>query len=287
MKTLVTLFAYAVFSSLLGLLVGGWFLWKSKRPRAAAIAALIFFGGPLALYGYVYLMAVHDQTSYEEDVAYVKELCAKYGGDKVYKTVDNVEGVFQMKAYNPDGDFQWADQYGMAEPWALAHYGDFGSSLSHLGTNGRGHWFIERQPGYGLSEGPPYRRYLLASTTSKVNNPDADAVISAEGFALERQEVKVQILKSRYGYTTEDLSTPELRKRWIGGGKLKIVDLQTKEILAERIDFYRATGPQVKMAWTAGVSCRRGESIPGFIRSVLKPPRALPTLQQLSQIKGE
>lgn len=289
MKTLIPLFVYALLSGLIGLLVCTWLLWRSKRPQAAVMAALVFFGGPPALFGYVNLRDKSAQTTYEEDVAYLKELCAVHAGDKIYKTVDDVQGVFQIKAYNPDRDFQWSDQYGMVEPWALALSGDLGSSLSNLGIRGKGYWFIERQPGYGLSEGPPFRRHLLESTTFKVVKPDLDAVVSAEGVVLERKEVKVQTLRSRYGYTTEDLSTQELRKRWIGGGRLRIIDLQTKEILAERTDYYRATGPQVKMAWAAGISCRRDQltSIPGFIRSVLKPPQALPTQKQLAQIKAE
>jgi hypothetical protein len=287
MKTLIPLIAYAVLSGLLGLVICSWLLWKSKRPRAAAIAAFILFGGPAITYGYLHFKAVHDQTTYEEDLAYLQDLCAKYGGDKVYKTVDDVQGVFQMKAYNPDGDSQWADQYGMVEPWAIAHYGDQRSRPSHLGIRGNGYWFIEGQPGHGLGDGPPYIRHLFLTTKDKVENPNSEAVMTADGFALERKEVKDQSLKSRYGYTTEDLTTPELRKRWIGGGKLTIIDLQTKEVIAEWTDYYRATGAQVKMAWVNGVSCRRGESIPGFIRSVLRPPKALPTQQQLSQIRGE
>ena len=287
MKTLIPLLAYTLLSGLIGLVVCSLLYWKSKRSQAALIAAAIFFGGPVMLFGYMSYTERRQETQYHEDVAYVMELCAKYGSDKIYKTVDNVEGVFQMKAYNPDPDFQWADQYGMVEPWALAHYGDLGSSLSHLGVRKKGYWFVERQPGYGLNEGPPYRRHVLVNTAFKSSNPDPDSVINAEGYALERKEVDVRTLKSRYGYTTEDLSTKELRKRWIGGGKLTIIDLQTKEVIAERTSYYRATGPQVKMAWTSGVSCHRGDSIPGFIRSVLRPPIALPTNQQLSQIKGE
>lgn len=286
MKTLIPLIVYALLSGLIGLLICTWLLWKTKRPTAAVIVAFIFFGGPPALYGYLYFKEKSAQTSYQEDLAYLKELCAAHGGDKIYKTVDDVQGVFQMKARNPDGDFQWADQYGMVEPWALAH-GDWNFNLSDLGVRGKGYWFVERQPGHGLTEGPPYQRWVLSSTVDKVDSSNSDAVTNAEGFALERKELKVQTLKSRYGYTTEDLTTLDLRKRWIGGGKLTIIDLQTKEVIAEWTDYYRATGAQVKMAWADGVSCRRGESIPGFIRSVLRPPKALPTQQQLSKIKGE
>lgn len=58
------------------------------------------------MYGYLHYSAYTEEQEYFADVAYLKELCSKYGGDKIYKTVDNVEGVFQMKARNPDGDFQ-------------------------------------------------------------------------------------------------------------------------------------------------------------------------------------
>lgn len=287
MKALIPLLVYALLSGVIGLVLCSLLLWNAKRSRAALMAAVIFFGGPPAVYGYLEFKAATEATSYQEDVAYVTELCAKYGVDKIYKTIENVEGVFQMKAYNPDPDFQWADQYGMAEPWALAQYGDLSSSLSRLNVRGTGYWFIEQQSNDGTKQGKPYKRRLLTSTSIKVDNPNTDAAVSKENFALERKEINVQALKSRYGYTTEDLSTKELRKRWIGGGKLKIIDLQTNEVLAERTDYYRATGPGVKMAWAGGISCRRGESIPGFINVVLRPPTALPTEQQLSQFIGE
>ena len=175
-----------------------------------------------------------------------------------------------MKARNPDGDFQWADQYGMVEPWALAN-GDWNQSAVELGIRGKGYWFKEQHPDFGKPQGPPYFRTTY----------------------LDRKSFKVDTLSARYGYTTEDLTTNELRKRWIGGGKLKIIDLQTNEVLAERTDYYRATGPGVKMAWASGVSCPPGPkrltntSSPEFILAVLKPSNELPTDQQLLQIKGE
>lgn len=275
-------------SVLIGLVVCGALVW-AKRERGAWIAAAIFFGGPFGLNLYLSLKADWDLDQFHKDVAYVKELCAKHGGDKIYRTVDNVEGVFQMKALNPSQDFQWSDQYGMAEPWALAFeaYPDNG----WLGVKGKGYWFIEQQPRFGSPPGPPFRRSLLVATPviAPINMPDA--VTSDKGIALKRGDIQVQTLKSRYGYTTEDLTTPELRKRWIGGGKLKIIDLQTKEVLAERTGYYRATGPQVRMAWAPGIPCPPGPSrlvdapTVGFILAVLRPPSVHPTSYQLNSFK--
>ncbi|WP_156404601.1 hypothetical protein [Curvibacter sp. PAE-UM] len=291
MKALIPLFVYALLSGLIGLLICTWLLWRSKRPQAAVMAALVFFGGPPALYGYVHFRDKRAQSTYEEDVAYLKELCAKHSGDKIYRTVDDVQGVFQMKARNPDGDFQWADQYGMVEPWALA-FGDRDTSALELGLHGKGYWFIEQQPIFGQGDGPPFRRKIWVDSGMKVRDKYPYGEHLDEPL-LTANQFSVNSLHSRYGYTTEDLTTPELRKRWIGGGRLRIIDLKTKEILAERTDFYRATGPQVKMAWAAGIPCPAGPprlvnaSTQGFIMVVLKPPRSLPTRQQLLQLNGK
>lgn len=294
MKNLIGLGLYAFMSIGVGALLCILFTWKFKKPRWAGLAAFVFFGGPIFLGLWITYEAERDERQFKEDVAYVKELCAKYGGDKIYRTVDNVEGVFQVKARNPDGEAQWRDQFGMVEPWALA-FGDRDHSPVGLGTRkGQGYWFVEQHPGFGKPPGPPFRRRLLTLTTTKIENPEPRAVVSAEGFALDRKEINVTSLMSLYGYTTEDLTTPELRKRWISGGKLKIIDLQTNEVLAERTDFYRATGPSVKMAWSAGIPCpagpqrlATGADHDSFIMAVLRPPRALPTQQQLSHLKEE
>ena len=97
MKTQILFYAYALLSVFVGVIACSWLHWKSKRPRATAIAAAIFFGGPLLVSITMSLSAKSALSGYQADVAYMQELCAKYGGDKIYRTVDNVEGVFQMK----------------------------------------------------------------------------------------------------------------------------------------------------------------------------------------------
>ena len=41
----------------------------------------------------------------------------------------------------------------------------------------------------------------------------------------------------RYGITYNDISTPEDRAVWIAGSSLKVIDLETKEVIAERIGY--------------------------------------------------
>lgn len=41
----------------------------------------------------------------------------------------------------------------------------------------------------------------------------------------------------RYGVTYDDISTREEREYWIAGSSLKVIDMQTNEIIAERIGY--------------------------------------------------
>ena len=41
----------------------------------------------------------------------------------------------------------------------------------------------------------------------------------------------------RYGVVYDDISTREEREYWIAGSSLKVVDLQTNEVIAERIGY--------------------------------------------------
>ena len=288
MKTLIPLLAYALLSGLLGLVVCSWLLWKSKRPRAAAMAALIFFGGSPTLYGYLYLKESSAQTSFEEDVAYVKELCAKSGGDKIYKTVDDVEGVFQMRARNPDPEDQYRDQFGMEDPWGSAQ--DDGDDPGiPVGYSNKSYRYLEMQPEYG-KQGPPFRRKVGVDTGRKVSDRTPNAVPERRNDPIwEHQIFLVTKLRSRYGYITEDLSTPEMRKRWIAGGRIKIIDLQTNEVLAERVGYFRAIGTHAKLSWSGASAyqnqriCPHNSTLGVFLLSVLKPAPAITPTQQAAQ----
>lgn len=290
MKAMIELIVYGGVSGLFGLVICGLCIrWKLKR--AALIAGVIFFGGPIAAYLYVVLREDLAAANFEADVAYVKELCAKHGGEKIYRTVDNVEGVFQMKARNPDPEGQWRDQYGMVDPWGMAQ-GDTHDFLGYLITRGRGYLFVEQQPDFGKSDGPPYRRSYLSPTGQlrRDTHPGADF---KDDPALVVKTIPVAKLRSRYGYYIEDLSTKEMRRRWIAGGRIRIVDLQTKEVLAEQVGYFRAIGPAAKDRWSGASAyqnqriCPLDSSLPRFLKTVLVPIQTFPTSNQLKSLAEE
>jgi hypothetical protein len=256
----------------LGAIVCGITLWM-KKYKATKIAALVLFGLPIIGVGVDLVNQKRILNNFERAKEEVARLCAKDGGDKIYRTVENVQGVFQMRARppesyrKPDGTFYhaYSDQYGMDDPYGW-NQGDDSNMSRYVGLSSifpnaplrgeQGYWFIEQQLGPGSPEGSGYKR----SHWSVVKNPIENQIASANGKPLyEVMELrKVNKLLSRYGYLTEDLSTKDMRDNWIGAGSIKIIDLQTNEVLAERKGYFRAAGdllPRGAIRWTDYQKC--------------------------------
>jgi hypothetical protein len=291
-------FVFAVFWGL-GILVGGIAYWR-KNYLFAKNAALFFFclPGAMLLANFIWQNVL--TSDFERSKKEVARLCALDGGDKIYKTVDNVQGVLQMRARKPDvnGSFNnvMRDQYGMDDPYGSAQ-GDSEDMTSEVGRSSldynapprgkQGYWFIEQQPKFGSSRDSGYRRnYLAISRESR--DPESPTFVTPQ--------MNVSKLKSRYGYLTEDLTTKEMRDHWIGAGRIKIIDLQTNEVLAERKGYYVADGynlPEYADRWAAVGAymqkriCPSNNHLQNFLQSVLKPPQDFPTTEQLHSIAEE
>jgi hypothetical protein len=75
----------------------------------------------------------------------------------------------------------------------------------------------------------------------------------------------------RYGVTYDDISTREEREYWIAGSSLKVLDLQTGEVIAERVGYMMdwaqgsRAGGRSPWLFAADTAC------PGFQRNPLRP----------------
>lgn len=284
----------------LGAIVCGIAAWR-KNYKVAKVAAVILFGLPMVLLGANLIRQKLILNDFEYAKKEVARLCALDGGDKIYKTVDNVEGVFQMRARKPQYESRpgersynaMSDQYGMEDPYGKAQYDDNDVS-SFVGNSSifpdapprgkQGYWFVEQKIATASYKKALYRRtYLVIS--KKSNDPQTPIFLT--------QPIEVNKLKSRYGYLTEDLTTKEMRDHWIGAGRIKIIDLQTNEVLAERKGYFRASGdllPEHGNRWTASGAymqnrmCPSNQSLLQFLHSALKPPQDFPTSEQLESI---
>ena len=209
--------------------------------------------------------------------------CTEDARITIKRVIENVDGVFIMKPRKKatSGDLQ--DQFWMGDPYGYAAqeverpqtflYDSTHSSIGRPRT--------EVIPGY---------RYVELPNPAKESDPNASAFVKWTGAeARERGYQKeistsVQSRESRFGFEWEDISTPEDRKYWIAGGRTRIVDLQTGEVVAERVGYLidPMQGGRVggeTWLYSNGNACPRFENdwekTQEFLGQVLKSPKGM------------
>ena len=192
------------------------------------------------------------------------ERCKK-AGEFIYRTAENVEGIFLMKI-RPEKQ-NYSDQFAMDDPYGR-----------DLGGNGYVLTFV-RGSYQAQTKGTPYpgspprlgyryveaidpqdgKRYRYTGSMKVVGrksetapnvqvelkrNPSYD--LNIYEFGLDRTLASGP--QPRYGVTYDDISTREERDYWIAGSSLKVIDLKTNEVMAERIGYMMDRGQGSKGA---------------------------------------
>lgn len=207
------------------------------------------------------------------------EKCATVAGEKIYRKVENVEGVLLMKVRPDRGDAELANRdwpgaafareasgKGYIETFLGNEYG--GEALGGIPTpikpDYRGHISPDRRPG-GL---PGYRwveviddkdgqRYRYTGSNKVVGRKDTTA--KGIQMAMEKDpSYDLNIYRwsldkalstqpsPRYGVTYEDHVIPEDRYLGIASSTVKVLDLKTDEVLGE----------MTRYAWSPGAPSR-------------------------------
>lgn len=169
-----------------------------------------------------------------------QERC-KTAGEKIYKTVDNVEGVYLMKL-RPKGT-NFGDQFKVDDP-----YGRDLDSDGYIETFVRDSYAKMRSPNPN-PDWPPRLGYFYVEAqdpkdgqryryTGRVEEPWQTNKSYLKGYTrFVLDKVPAHGSLPRYGVTYDDISTREEREYWIAGSSLKVIDLQTNEVIAERIGY--------------------------------------------------
>ena len=246
---------------------------------------------------------------------YFEHLCKTEAGEYIFKTVENVEGVFQMRPRPDPGKLDY-DRYAPEEPTGLGYSNDvdeklFLSSVANtyvqpmMGT----YSYLERpkagDPGKierferGVNDDPPkgYRRGYSTGVPGKWG----------WGFRIPFMVVKAEDAQrhARYGYTWRGIKRERDREFSIGSGEYLIVDLDTNEVLAVKRRFkisgHDKNTPS-RIWWGNARPCdgefiKRGtlrrEPVPIdiFVKHILKPVQGLnePFIPEQYQrmLKGE
>ena len=186
----------------------------------------------------------------EESMALFRERC-KGAGEKVVRTVDNVDGVVWMKWR--DDDLNYSAQFKLDDPYGKdCSAKDCISMLLRVASgaalapddakrHATGFRFVETtDPRDGQLLRYTARIGVTGQRTPETleqykKNTGQDPGLDMFGFVLDRESIEK--FTARYGITWDDTSTHEDREHWIAGSSLKIVDLRTNEVIAERIGY--------------------------------------------------
>ena len=185
------------------------------------------------------------------------ERCKK-GGEFIHRTADNVEGIFLLKL-RPE-DINYGDQYRMDDPYGRDYRGEAyiksflrgfdAAEPSGIDANRslpKGYRYVE------ATDPKDGKRYRYTGVRKVVGRKDVTAPnvqlelkrnpkydLNNYAFALERSPATNPM--PRYGVTYDDISTRDERDYWIAGSSLKVIDLQTNEVMAERIGYMMDRG---------------------------------------------
>ncbi len=198
---------------------------------------------------------------------YFNTLCQAEAGEFIYRTVDNVDAVYQIRPRRGASTAAIRDRYVMEDP-----YGYTDAEAGQPAT---------------IFLGPKKYRYFERPAFS---TPSAKVVRFFGYDDRDPKSLKSEYdskLKSRYGYTWRGIKRPRDREHGIAGGELIVLDLQTNEILGVRRGFIMSgnvRNVRSGIQWEIGAVCpafkyngvfnKRDDFAFWFVSKVLRPNAA-------------
>jgi hypothetical protein len=169
------------------------------------------------------------------------EMRCKSAGEKISRTVENVEGVVWMKWRDKIESGDDRDQFKLFDP--------YGRDCSEQGcieqllrvTQGQELDPEKKKPfytGYQFVESTDPRTQKAYQYTRRLYRAsDRDPKYGKWVIESELVPQPSQKMTARYGITWDDIPTRGDREHWIAGGSIKVIDLQNNEVIAERLGF--------------------------------------------------
>lgn len=218
-------------------------------------------------------IAEERKTQYEKAMAQFENRC-KSAGEKIYRTIDDVEGVLLINVRAPSNTVNWADptwpDSGLPhEPSGEDYIRSFLYWEQHQDkreSRGYLNYSISNLPGYRfvdiLLEDKSFKRIYL-------EGPENTKLVS-----------KVMVGKpTRYSVEFNNFIDLEDRILWIAGTKVTIADTVSKEVIAEKtwysIDPGQGSTAEFRSPWQLAKTCPEfigwsGGATRFFVDQVLK-----------------
>ncbi len=208
---------------------------------------------------------------------YFEHLCNTEAGEFLYKTVDNVEGLYMMRPRKKATDDELSHLYALEDPYGYENWEAIEPGTGFVHPNR--FKFIE-MPITDRRE-PPWREQYVDHSVIAASPPGmkTQRYFGYDGRILKTLEKEYAVnSQSRYGYTWRGITRPHDRALGIAGSELIVLDLQTKEVLAVRRAYIRSGDVRKNLTgvwWMGGHVCSINSTrlyrTYEFIAHVLKP----------------
>ena len=204
-------------------------LWKVKGRWRKTMSVLAV----IALFGFLpanQLIEFQKRQAYAREAwAYFKKLCDEKSGERIYKTYSGVKSVLVLKPLPPASDKDHFDQFWYGDPYsrpAISGRGEHAATLLTMHSRRPN----VRQKGLDFVE----MKNTSGDGYTRITRPESNDKLAA------REQIERPT--SRFGISWEDISTPEDRKYWVAGSRLRVTDLTDNSIVAERIGYFIEAG---------------------------------------------
>jgi len=189
---------------------------------------------------------------------YFQHLCKTYAGEFIYKTVDNVAGIRQLRLREPASSYKFEHLYAMEDPYGHDQEEAEEPGFQFVGAP----WLYEffERPLPATRRGPRNKQFWDASMFAA---PPKDATVERYfGHNGKRNSLKLEFdtqPKARYAFTWRGIMRPADRELGIAGGELIVLDTETNEVMGVRrgFAFYRGS-------WAVTPLCPRYGYFGGF-----------------------
>jgi hypothetical protein len=274
---------------------------KTKRPALKLLALLLLSASLLsACAGSRNQVSLEDRQTVEAmgkaGKAYFEDKCKTAAGEKIYRTVPDVEGVLLMKVRPTKTTTQLEDPMWAGATFAREYTEDnyidtflgyeYGTgnndgSKNPITKEHRGYIAPDKRPG-----GHPGYRYVdvieakdgqRVRVTQRSDEPwqyDKTYLKGYIRYFLDKTPTTAPA--PRYGVTYEDHVIPEERAMGVASSTVKVLDLQTHEVLGEMVRYaYRPRGIRLT-EWLTSNRCPDhavdvGSATRKFVDQVLIP----------------
>jgi hypothetical protein len=237
---------------------------------------------------------------------YFDHLCKHEAGEFIFKTVENVEGIMQMRPRTEATDYMLQHLYVLEDPYGETYGEEFNMGPEALKSGiqdgyvnppysdavktkdikKRGYRRYRPDQSYKFLEKPIptiLQNPADGATYLRYTRPNTDKLVYEDSQYMYPRDQQPQLIeervmepKSRYGFTWRGITRPYDRELGIVGGEVIILDLQTNEVLAVRRG-YLASGKTLDTVggiwWLGAAACppRPVTAMGELLHKVLKP----------------